>query len=75
MGWLAIGRWLSRLGGVLAKVDPVVEMLLITYERDKLYGTVEIKFEAGKVTLLRKLETIKLPACDRNNRDEESRDE
>ncbi len=33
--------------------------LLRNLERQRFYGSLEIKFEAGKVVLLRKTETIK----------------
>ena len=33
--------------------------LLADLERERFYGSVEVKFEAGKVVLLRKTETIK----------------
>ena len=36
-----------------------VEQLLSELTRDHFYGTLEIKFEAGKAVLLRKTETIK----------------
>lgn len=36
-----------------------VERVLSELERDRFYGSVEIKFEAGKAVLLRKTETIK----------------
>jgi hypothetical protein len=36
-----------------------VERVLSELTRDRFYGSVEIKFEAGKVVLLRKTETIK----------------
>jgi hypothetical protein len=45
------------------------EALLRQLEMEGFYGTVEIKFEAGRAVLLRKTETIK-PSDDdhRNNR-------
>lgn len=36
-----------------------VERVLSELARDRFYGSVEIKFEAGKAVLLRKTETIK----------------
>ncbi len=36
-----------------------VDQLLTELERQRFYGSLEIKFEAGKVVLLRKTETIK----------------
>ena len=49
-------------------MDSAVELLLREYERDKLFGSVEIKYESGRVVLIKKSETIK-PAC-RDNRGE-----
>ena len=40
-------------------------------ELDRFYGSLEIKFEAGRVVLLKKTETIKPDGkCHRNNRGE-----
>jgi hypothetical protein len=36
-----------------------VERVLSQLEHDRFYGSVEIKYEAGKIVLLRKTETIK----------------
>ncbi len=36
-----------------------VQQLLTELARQRFYGSLEIKFEAGKVVLLRKTETIK----------------
>ena len=36
-----------------------VQQLVTELERPRFYGSLEIKFEAGKVILLRKSETIK----------------
>ncbi len=46
-----------------------VEQLLRELERQRFYGSLEVKLEAGKVVLLRKTETIK-PAVEncRNTR-------
>jgi hypothetical protein len=43
------------LGGIMNSVEALVDELA----RDRFYGSVEIKFEAGKPVLLRKTETIK----------------
>lgn len=51
------------------EIDPAVEMLHREYQRDKLYGTIETKYEAGRVVLIRKTESIK-PVDYRNSRDE-----
>jgi hypothetical protein len=45
-----------------------VEKLLSEFARDRFYGSVEIKFEAGKPVLLRKTETIKPTDDCRENR-------
>ncbi len=46
-----------------------VENLLADLERQRFYGSLEVKLEAGKVVLLRKTETIKPVADDcRDNR-------
>ena len=47
-------------------MDTSVQFVLREFESDKLYGSVEIKYEAGKVVLIKKSETIK-PAL-RDNR-------
>lgn len=49
--------------------DPAVDLTLRDFERDKLYGTVEVKYEAGRVVLIRKTESIK-PATSRNDRED-----
>ena len=44
------------------KVQPVsrgLDTVLTELERSRFYGSVEIKYEAGRVVLLRKTETIK----------------
>ena len=41
--------------------------VLSQFERNRFYGSVEIKFEAGRIVLLRKTETIK--PTDENCRD------
>ena len=45
-----------------------VERVLNELARDRFYGSVEIKFEAGKPVLLRKTETIKPAEYCRENR-------
>ena len=46
-----------------------LESLLTQLRRQRFYGSLELKFEAGRVVLLRKSETLKLTVenC-RNNR-------
>ncbi len=41
--------------------------LLAELERERFYGSLEVKLEAGRVVLLRKTETIKPEDC-RDNR-------
>ena len=36
-----------------------VASILSALERDRFYGAIELKYEAGRVVLLRKTETIK----------------
>lgn len=43
----------------MSRVDPTVEILVGDAVRNRLYGTLEFKFEAGKLVLCRKTETIK----------------
>lgn len=40
-------------------MDPAVTMLLKEFVQDRLYGTIEVKFEAGRVILIRRTESIK----------------
>jgi hypothetical protein len=48
-----------------------VNEILRSLEQSRFYGTVELKFESGRVVLIRKTETIKPTANDcRNNRGE-----
>lgn len=44
-----------------------LDRLLADLEHQRFYGSVEIKFEAGRVVLVRKTETIKPEHC-RDNR-------
>ncbi len=48
---------------------PAIEKLLTELEHERFYGAVELKFESGRVVLIRKTETIK-PQDYRNNRGE-----
>ena len=54
-----------------------VERVLSQLMRDRFYGSVEIKFEAGRPVLLRKTETIKpvedFSRTNRENPDERTR--
>ncbi len=48
--------------------EPMATNILKELERERFYGSLEIKFEAGRVVLIRKTETIK-PNNHRDNRD------
>jgi hypothetical protein len=41
------------------KISPDAELLIAEYESDKLYGTIQLKYEAGRLVLLKREETIK----------------
>lgn len=46
-----------------------IPQLLTKLERERFYGAIELKFEAGKVVLVRKTETFKpAPEDPRSNR-------
>lgn len=60
----------QRSCGTISDVDPSVEIVLREFHRDKLYGSVEVKFEAGSVVLIRRTESIKPASL--NNRDAEA---
>jgi hypothetical protein len=48
-----------------------VNEILRSLEQSRFYGTVELKFESGRVVLIRKTETLKPSASDcRDNRGE-----
>jgi hypothetical protein len=54
------------------KIDPAVEMLHLEFQQSRLFGEVTVKYEAGRVVLMKKSETIK-PATEqiRAGEDEE----
>lgn len=54
----------------MAKLDPTIELLLAEAERNRFYGTIELKFEAGRLVIARRSETIK-PSGGRDNRGDE----
>lgn len=54
----------------MAKIDPEIELLLVEAQRDKLYGSLEFKFEAGRFVIAKKMETIK-PSGGREHRGNE----
>lgn len=49
------------------KIDPTIEQLLLDVQRDRFYGELSLKFEAGRFVIARKSETIK-PSSDRDSR-------
>lgn len=53
------------------RIDPAAEILLLEMERNRAYGEVVIKYEAGKIVLLKKCETLKPTRAGRelNNND------
>lgn len=55
-------------------MDSSVELVLREFEHDKLYGSVEVKYEAGRAVLIKKSETIK-PAVRNTREDGEGKDE
>ncbi len=40
-------------------ISPDAELLIRQFESDKAYGTIQLKYEAGKLVLLKREETIK----------------
>ena len=52
------------------QLDPAIEMLLHDAVRDRMYGSIEFKFEAGSLVLAKRTETIK-PQSYRNSREGE----
>jgi hypothetical protein len=43
-------------------MSPIIQKVVTELETRRFFGTLEIKFEAGRVVLLRKSETLK-PNC------------
>lgn len=60
----------ERSRGIIQNIDPSVELVLREFERDKLYGEVVVKYEAGRVVIVKRTESIK-PADNRNTRNED----
>lgn len=52
------------------RIDPDAAQLLLEFQDGRLYGEVVVKYESGRVVLLKRNETIK-PSSDRNNRGSE----
>lgn len=61
---------MSAARGIIQNIDPSVELVLREFERDRLYGEVVVKYEAGRVVIVKRTESIK-PADNRNNRNED----
>lgn len=55
-------------------MDSSVELVLRAFEHDRLYGSVEVKYEAGRAVLIKKSETIK-PAVRSTREDGEGKDD
>ncbi len=51
-----------------------LDQLLAQLERQRFYGSVEVKFEVGRVVLVRKTETIKPENCRDNRGKDNGRD-
>lgn len=49
----------AMIGAARPGGSPAVELILREFERAQLYGEVVIKYEAGRVVLIRKTESIK----------------
>lgn len=60
------GTEFDQLKG-MESTPPYLKNLFAQLERQEFYGSVELKFEAGRIVLIRKTETIK-PNDHRNNR-------
>ena len=58
---------LKHLDSPAELVGDAVDSILADLREQEFFGTVELKFEAGRVVLLRKTETIR-PKHYRNNR-------
>lgn len=54
-----------------SRLDPAVELLLFEMEHNSQYGEVVIKYEAGKVVLMKRTETLK-PSSYRDIRGDEA---
>lgn len=50
-----------------------IPAFIVRLSRERFYGFVELKFEAGQIVLLRQTETIKLENCRDNRGDHERR--
>lgn len=50
------------------KLDPTIEMLIVDAIRNRMYGSIELKFESGRMVLAKRTETIK--PSSRDSRDE-----
>lgn len=55
---------------IIQSIDPTVEAVIVDFQRNRLYGSVETKFEDGRVVLIKRTESIK-PSDSRTNREED----
>ena len=55
------------------RIDSTADQVLREFERDRLYGEVVIKYEAGRVVIVKRTESIK-PADQRSSREEVGRE-
>jgi len=53
----------STFRATLAQTSDPLVCLLADLSASHFYGLLEIKFESGRVALVRKTETLKLPDC------------
>ena len=51
-------------------IDPTAESVLREFEHNRLYGEVVVKYEAGRVVIIKRTESIK-PTDGRTNREED----
>lgn len=64
---------MAQARGIIQNIDPSVELVLREFERDRLYGEVVVKYEAGRVVIVKRTESIK-PADNRTSRDEDDQE-
>lgn len=63
----------DKRGIIQNGIDPAAEQVMREFEHDKLYGSVEVKYNAGRVVLVKRTESI-IPADQRTNRDEDGQE-
>lgn len=52
------------------QIDASLELVLLQMQEDRTWGEVVVKYEGGRVVLMKRTETIK-PSSDRDNRSED----